>query len=109
MMGKVVNIYIYKNLKGKILEIPAYIHSIRAPRMMLVLAAYDRDNNNYLMDIGKEPGMVYENKVWFKKKAFIQAKNVFLSDIAQKLSKLDLEEKDLRFQLGAISDQEKED
>ena len=105
---KPIDIYIYKNVSGKIVEIPAYIFKPVAPKMMLTLTAYDRDNNHFLAEIGKEPGMVFNDYVWFKKKNFKHAKNIFLSDIAERLEELDIKYKDLRDELSFMSEQEEE-
>ena len=106
MKNKYEDIYVYRIANNKIVEIPAFIIVNYDPKgLLLTRTAFDRDNNIIVAEIGKEPGMVFNNSVWFRKKQFNKAKNIFLSDLSYKLQKVEEERATLRDKIGFISDQ----
>lgn len=107
MYSEYVDIYVYMiNKQGKLVESPAFILR-KVSKMVCIVTAYDRDDKTIVCEIPKEPGMIFNNALWFRKQDFEKAKKIFLLDYMNKINKTD---DDLRIlnEKWAILDKQKE-
>lgn len=74
-----IDIWLYVNRQGKLLEIPACISKKKPSKWTYAISALDRDNYTYIQEVAREPGMIFNNSVWFKKKDFTKAKEMFVT------------------------------
>lgn len=82
------DIWIYINKHGKLIEVPAFIAKAKPMKLSFAISAFDRDNNTYIQEIAKEPGMIFNNSVWFKKQNFYKAKELFINEYGERINKL---------------------
>lgn len=79
-MDNLRDIWIYINKQGQLIEVPACIPKRYNAKWTYALTACDRDNYTYIQEVSREPGMIFNNSVWFKKKNFAKAKEIFMTD-----------------------------
>lgn len=108
MTDEYQDIYIYVNAQGKLIEIPAFISKKKPMKLQFAIMAYDRDNFHILRDIAREPGMIFNNSVWFKKKNFKQAKKLFLVDYGETIQTLYKKAKEAKEEMLLLSKQEED-
>ena len=100
------DIWIYINKRGKLIEVPAFIAKAKPMKMSFAISAFDRDNNTYIQEIAKEPGMIFNNSVWFKKQNFEKAKDIFANEYGERISHLYSELKDAKDEMVLLTKQE---
>ena len=103
------DIFIYVNKQGKLICLPAFISKKKPMKLAFAIPAFDSDNKHILRMVAREPGMIFENSVWFKKKNFERAKELFMIDYGDKISKLYSDYEQAQEELNWLSNQEKED
>lgn len=102
------DIYIYINTRGVIHEIPAFISKTKPLKLTFAIPAFDSDNK-IVHEVAKEPGMIFNNSIWFKKKNYDKARELFINDYGQRINKLYSELNDIEQQMTYLLDQEKYD
>lgn len=100
------DIFIYVNKQGKLFEVPAYISKMKPMKLAFAISAFDRDNNHILMQIAREPGMIFNHTVWYKKKDFKKAKCVFMNYYGEKINRLNDELEATKNEMGWLTKQE---
>lgn len=105
-MGELKDIWVYINKRGHVIEVPACIPKRYNNKWMYALTAFDRDNYTFVQEVAKEPGMIFNNSVWFKKKNFKKAKDIFMADYGQKSQDLWAEYEKIRSEMALLDKQE---
>lgn len=75
-----IDIWLYVNRQGKLLEIPACIAKKKPSKWSYAIPAVDRDNYTYIQEVAREPGMIFNSSIWFKRKNFKKAKEMFMAN-----------------------------
>lgn len=109
MTDQFQDIYIYINKRGTIHEVPAFISRQKPMKLQFAIPAFDRDNKIFLEQIAREPGMVFHNTIWFKKKNFEKAKKLFLNDYAERILALNVELGNAQDEMSKMFEQTKEE
>ena len=105
-MDKFQDIWMYVNVHGKLKEVPAFISKAKPSKWAFTISAFDRDNYNYLREIAREPGMIFLNSIWFKKKNFKKAKEIFLLEYGSRLKDFQDNYKQNEDEMSKLADQE---
>lgn len=105
MAEELKDIWIYRLKAGKIIEVPAFIFTNSIPGITTV-AAYDRDNKNYLMQVPNGEGYIFCNTVWLSRKDFKKARDIFLYDLENKISECYSKAEDLNKIASTVYKQE---
>ena len=100
------DIWIYINKHGKLIEVPAFIAKAKPMKLSFAISAFDRDNNTYIQEIAKEPGMIFNNSVWFKKQNFYKAKELFINEYGERINKLYSNLKEAKDEMVFLTKQE---
>ena len=100
------DIWIYINKHGKLIEVPAFITKAKPMKLSFAISAFDRDNNTYIQEIAKEPGMIFNNSVWFKKQNFYKAKELFINEYGERINKLYSNLKEAKDEMVFLTKQE---
>ena len=107
-MDELRDIWVYINKQGHVIEVPACIPRRYNNKWMYTLSAVDRDNYTFVQEIAKEPGMIFNSSVWFKKKNFKKAKELFMVDYSQKSQSLWTQYEKTRSEMALLDKQEEE-
>lgn len=82
------DIWIYINRQGKLIEVPAFIKKYKPIKLSFAISAFDRDNNTFIQEIAKEPGMIFNSSVWFKKRDIKKAREIFINEYGERINQL---------------------
>ena len=106
MMDELQDIWVYINKRGHITEVPACIPKRYNSRWLFSFTAFDRDDYTLVREVAKEPGMIFNDCVWFKKKNFKKAKDIFMINYSQESQDLWTEYERTRSEMAALDKQE---
>jgi len=84
-LGSCKDIWIYKLKAGNLIEVPAFIF-VDIPESITTIAAYDRDNKNYLMQVPNGEGYIFGSTLWYSKQDFKKAKDTFLYELNSRIA-----------------------
>lgn len=107
-MDGLQDIWVYINKRGQLIETPACISSSKPSKWSYIIPAVDRDNYTYIQEVAREPGMIFNDSVWFKKKNFSKAKDIFMTDYSQRIKTMWFDYCNLRDEFARLDSQEEE-
>ena len=95
------DVWIYRLKAGGLIETPAFIFANAIPGVTTI-AAYDRDNKNYLCQVPNGEGYLFANTLWLSKPDFAKAKDIMLYNLEAKISECYEEAEELNHIAGTL-------